>query len=72
MTTATLAPAGEALFGYVAFFNRARTEVRASSLYAAKQKAIEFFKPRKSQAHMVSVVLAETPDGKEVTHTPDF
>jgi hypothetical protein len=53
--------------GYVAFFNGKRTEVYADSLYQAKQKAITHFKPRKSQEHMVSVVLAEK-DGQPVTH----
>jgi hypothetical protein len=53
--------------GYVAFFNDKRTEVYADSLYQAKQKAITHFKPRKSQEHMVSVVLAEK-DGQPVTH----
>jgi hypothetical protein len=53
--------------GYIAFFNGRKTEVHAHDLYSAKQKAIEFFKPRKSQAHMVSVMLAEK-DGKPVVH----
>lgn len=57
--------------GYVAFFDRKRHELHAESLYAAKQAALAFFKPAKSKAHMVSVVLAEK-DGKPVVHTPDF
>ena len=55
--------------GYKAFYNDKTTEVYAESLYAAKLKAIEYFKPRKSQQHMVSVVLCEL-DGKQVTHSP--
>ena len=57
--------------GFVAFFNGKRHELHAESLYAAKLAAIAFFKPAKSKAHMVSVMLAEK-DGMPVTHTPDF
>jgi hypothetical protein len=57
--------------GYVAFFNGKRHELYADSLFDAKTKAVEHFKPAKSKAHMVSVVLAEK-DGKPVVHTPDF
>lgn len=45
--------------GYLAFYNGSTKEVYASSLYAAKVKAVELFKPKKSQAHMVTVVLVE-------------
>lgn len=55
--------------GYVCFFNSKRIEVRAESLWDAKQKAIAAFKAPKSKAHMVSVTLAEK-DGKEVVHVP--
>lgn len=55
--------------GYICFFNGKRHEVHASSLWEAKQKAIAQFKPRRSQEHMVSVLLAEK-DGKQVTHDP--
>lgn len=60
------------LFGYVSFFKGGRKELHAPSLFAAKEKAIELFKPPKSQRHLVSVVLAERPDGSAVTHIPDF
>lgn len=56
---------------YIAFYNGAKTEIEAESLFAAKTKAVAFFKASKSKAHMVSVHLAEK-DGKPVTHTPDF
>jgi hypothetical protein len=46
--------------GYIGFFNGRRTEVYADTLYEAKTKAIAHFKPTKSKAHMVSVMLAET------------
>jgi hypothetical protein len=51
--------------GYIAFFNSKRIEVYAASLYAAKFEAVRIFKPRKSQEHMVSVVLAEV-NGEQV------
>lgn len=57
------------MYGYVAYFNGRRHELRASSLYEAKQRAIAHFKPRKSQEHMVAVVLAERSDGTPVVHT---
>ena len=43
--------------GYKAFFNGREADVYADSLYQAKLKALELFKPRKSQAHMVHVHL---------------
>ena len=57
--------------GYICFYNNLRHEVYAASLYAAKIAAIAYFKPPKSKAHMVNVMLAEK-DGEQVTHTPDF
>ena len=63
------------MHGYKAFFNGKEADVYADSLYGAKLKAIAHFKPRKSQAHMVSVVLCEkdvdpaTGKGTQVTHS---
>jgi len=57
----------ETLNGYVAFFNGKRHELDAESLYAAKTAAVAHFKPTKSKAHLVSVVLAEV-GGQPVTH----
>ena len=63
------------MHGYKAFFNSKTADVYADSLYAAKLKAIELFKPRKSQAHMVSVMLCEkdvdpaTGKGTQVSHS---
>lgn len=54
--------------GYMGFYNGKTCEVYADSLYAAKLKAVEHFKPRKSQQHMVSVVLCEK-NGEQVTHS---
>ena len=47
---------------YEAFFNRQRTTIEAEGRYAAKQKAVAHFKPRRSQEHMVSVVLVHNGD----------
>ena len=55
----------ETLNGYIAFYEGKQVEVRAKSLYAAKLKALELFKPTKRKAHMLSVVLAEK-DGEAV------
>ena len=57
--------------GYVFFYNDKRVEVTADTLYAAKLKAVAYFKPPKSKAHMVHGMLAER-DGVQVTHTADF
>ena len=59
----------ESLYGYVCFYNGKRHELRAPSLYAAKQAAVRHFKTPRSKEHMVSVVLAERPDGTEVVHS---
>lgn len=58
--------------GYVAMYNGKQTDIYAETLYAAKQKAIAHFKPKKSQQHMVIVMLAEKPDGTQVIHKPLF
>lgn len=58
-------------YGYVFFYDRKRIELYADSLFEAKQKAIEQFKPPKSKQHMVHGVLAEV-DGKPVVHTASF
>lgn len=55
------------MHGYIGFYNGKRVEIYADSLYQAKLKALDHFKPPKSKVHMVSVVLAEK-DGEAVTH----
>lgn len=52
--------------GYIALYQGKTTELHADSLYAAKTKAVEYFKPPKSKHHLVSVHLAEK-DGETVT-----
>jgi hypothetical protein len=54
------------LHTYDAYFNDRHETVMAESLYKAKLAAIDLFKPRKSNAHMVSVVLRQLADGREV------
>lgn len=44
---------------YICFFGGQRTEVQANTSWEAHVKAKEFFKPRKSVEHMISVCLAE-------------
>lgn len=63
------------MHGFKAFFANKEADIYAESLYAAKLKAIAHFKPRKSQEHMVSVVLCEkdvdpaTGKGTQVSHS---
>ena len=52
--------------GYVAGFSGKKVGIYTASLYAAKQKAVAHFKPRRSQEHMVWVLLAERADGSVV------
>lgn len=44
---------------YVAGFNGKKIGVYARNLLEAKQRAVEHFRPKKRQAHMVWVELAE-------------
>lgn len=57
------------LYGYKCFYGGRTHEVYADSLWAAKQQAVAYFKPRKRQEHMVSVVCCQRPDGSTVTHS---
>lgn len=57
--------------GYKAFYNGKSIEVYATTLFEAKTKAVAVFKPRKSQEHMVSVVLCEV-EQNPVVHVADF
>lgn len=52
-------PSDNKLNPYIAIFNSKQYELYAESLYAAKKKAIEYFKPAKSKEHLVFVKLAE-------------
>jgi hypothetical protein len=54
------------MYGYIALYGEKRWELHAGSLYAAKQAAVEHFKPPKSKRHLVTVHLAEI-DGETVT-----
>ena len=57
--------------GYIGFFNGKQVEVFAENMNQAKLKAVEHFKPARSKAHMVSVVLCELA-GVQVNHVADF
>lgn len=67
-TTAS-APKDPDLYGYIALYNGKRHELYASSSGRAFDTAVAYFNPPKSKRHMVSVTLAERPDGTTVTHT---
>jgi hypothetical protein len=53
--------------GYKAFYNGKELDVYAESSYKAQCKAVELFKPSKSKAHMVHVLLCEVNE-KPVVH----
>jgi hypothetical protein len=55
--------------GYVFFYNGKRIELYAPTLLAAKEKAVEYFKPPKSKKHMVHGMIAEDQEGKTIVHT---
>ena len=44
---------------YVAFLRGQRIELYAQTLYAAKQRAIEYFRPKKRELGLLAVELAE-------------
>jgi hypothetical protein len=52
-------------YGYICLYGAQRWEVYADSLYDAKQKALEHFKPPKSRRYQVTAHLAEI-DGETV------
>ena len=57
--------------GYVFFYDSKRLELQAESLYGAKLKALEYFKPPKSKQHTVHGKLAELA-GTPVVHVADI
>jgi hypothetical protein len=57
--------------GYVVIFKGKQIDIYADSLYLAKLKAIEKFKPSMKMESMIIVMLAEK-DSKQVIHSPDF
>jgi hypothetical protein len=57
--------------GYIAFFKGQRKEVYANTSYEAQLAAIELFRPKAKDKHMVHVHLAEK-DGQPVVHKPLF
>jgi hypothetical protein len=44
---------------YIAILRSSRFEFKASSLYDAKKKAVAYFKPRKRDECLISVMLAD-------------
>jgi hypothetical protein len=63
------------MHGFVAIHGSRQIDVYAESLFQAKQKAIAQLKVRKSQEHMISVMIAErdvdpvTMKGTQVVHS---
>jgi hypothetical protein len=56
-------------FGYIAFFQGKRLELRADNLYHAKIQAVAALKVPKTKQGLLAVVLAENPDGTPVIHS---
>lgn len=48
-------------YNYKAFLHGKELDIKATSLYQAKQKAIELFKPKKKDISLIAVVLADKP-----------
>lgn len=61
--------AEESMCGYIATYNGNRVEVKAASLYAAKQEAIKLLRVPRSKQGLLSVTLAEVDD-RPVIHSP--
>lgn len=55
--------------GYISFYYEQTYKCYAPTRYEAHKQAMEYFKPPKSQRHMVHTHLAEK-DGETITHTP--
>ena len=54
---------------YIAGFNGKKIEIKAASLYLAKEAALKAFNPTKSKRGQVWVELVELANGKEIiTH----
>lgn len=67
---------GKLKCGYIAMYRNEQVEVFANTIFGAKEIAIAYFKPPKSQARMVAVMLCEhyDKDGnviETVEHTAD-
>lgn len=54
---------------YKAFYNSKTAIIEAESSYGAQVKAIELFRPSKSNKHMVHVHLIEDDQNNPVIHT---
>jgi hypothetical protein len=54
--------------GYIVMYQGKQRELWAPTLYHAKKMAVQYFRPKKKDEHLISVILCEK-DGKEVTHS---
>jgi hypothetical protein len=68
--TATRDPSKPHQYGYICLFNGRQWEVYADNMLDAQTQALAYFKPSKSKRHLVSVHVAEKPDGATIVHTP--
>ena len=68
MNKPVLGTPGPGQYGYVAGYNGREVDVYAPGLFAASVLAEKHFKPPKSKRGLMWVILAETPEGAQVTH----
>lgn len=66
MTTIFINTKGPIDHTYIAHFKGQGVVVYARSLYEAKQRAVEYFKPRKSEQGLLAVDLHELGEGRTV------
>ena len=55
--------------GYKCFFGERVADVYAESTRAAQLQAAALWRVKSSRVYMISVMLCETADGKQVSHT---
>jgi hypothetical protein len=54
--------------GYICFYNSQTVEIRAKSSFAAQQEAAKILRVKENKRYLISVVLCESKEGKQVTH----
>ena len=63
-------PGGPGQYGYIVFYQGKRAEIWTDKgAYAAQKEAAKLFKVPPKKEYLISVNLAERPDGSEVIHT---
>lgn len=63
-------PIGTGSYEYKAFYLGKHVPVMADTLLAAKETAVEYFKPSRARKHMVAVVLVGKADSTVIPLDP--